>query len=154
MNKKKIIIIISVILLILLAGIISLINKSKNPDTHKQEREELRSELNQVDTIDECKFISEQIVKLGPDCDVSGTLYTWLCFPLGQFYRDYMISCISSIAVRQNNKDLCFNKEINEEMCVKWAELAEFPFDEPSSECVKAVEEKCLSAFISKSKEE
>ncbi|MDI3544066.1 MAG: hypothetical protein PWQ28_347 [Candidatus Woesearchaeota archaeon] len=148
MSKKRIISITSIIILIL---VVSLIIKNKNPDTHKQERERLLAELNEADTIEECKSISEQIVKLGPEC--SKSFNTWSCMDLGQFYRHYMISCISSIAVRQDNQDLCSNKEINEEMCVRWAELAEFDFDEPSPECVNFVEEECLLAFISKSKE-
>lgn len=152
MNKKITILIIFIILLILLVSVILFINKNRNPDTHKQEREKLLLELNEIDTIDNCKFISEQIVNLGPDC--SKSFNTWLCMDLGQFYRNYMISCISSIAIRQNNQDLCLNREINEEMCVKWEELAEFTFDEPSPECVDFVEEECLLAFISKSTED
>lgn len=145
MNKKRIIIITSIIIIIL---VVILIIKNKNPDTHKQERERLLEELNEADTIEECKSISEQIVNLGPECYES--FNTWICMDLGQFYREYMISCISSIAVRQNNQDLCLNKEINEDICVRWAE---FDFDEPSPACVNFVEEECLFSFISKSNE-
>jgi len=144
MNKKNILTLFFISLILLIT--LGILFKSGwiNLDFHKQEREELLSELTEVDTIEKCKSISEKIVKLGPIC--SGDI----CMPSGQFYRDYMISCIISIAVRQNNQNLCLDKKTNEDMCVEWVKLAEFPFDEPSPECVRFVEKECLLRFLSK----
>ena len=61
-----------------------------------------------------------------------------------------MISCISSIAVRENNQQLCFDKEINEEICMKQIDLAGFSFDEISPECISYVEKSCIFSFASK----
>lgn len=139
MDKKIMILIISIIILILLVSLII-------TETHKQKRERLFLELKEADTIEECKSISEQIVNLGHECFRS--FDTWQCADLSQFYGDFMIDCISHLAVRQNNPDLCFNEEINEEICGRWED-----FDISSLECVDVVEELCLISFILRSNE-
>ncbi len=144
-KKKKLWVAIVVAVFILFFTLIlinSIISK-----IHKEERKKLFSELIVAESIDECKSISEQIIKVGPQC--SG----YVCVNSGEFYRDYVPGCISSIAVRQNNQDLCSDEKTNEEIDRRWGELVGFPSDkleEFLSEGINLVEETCLLAFISK----
>lgn len=149
MNTKIIIIILVLICVFVIFGYKTNIIGDKNPDIHAKEREKLSLELTTANSIDECKIISEQIVKLGPQC--SRSFETWMCFDLGQFYRDYMVSCISNMAIKENNQKLCINQSVNEEICIRWAELADFPFDEPSKECLYFVEKECIFSLASDS---
>lgn len=138
---------------------ISLIFLIINSNSYKNQRKnQLRLKLTEAKDVEECKYISEKIVELGPECYRS--FGTWHCTNLVYYSRD-MISCISSVAVSQNNQSLCSNNELNKEICVKSAELfresssgfgfdiANFSFTE-SQECINSVEKSCILSFASK----
>jgi hypothetical protein len=136
-----------IVLVIIVTGIFFVYVKSNDPD--KQEREKLRLELKNANNIDECKNITEKIIKLKPE--YSGD--SWI--EQDQFYGNYVAGCISGIAIKQNNQALCSDKKTNEEICTRAFEVMGFSLDEHSAEiCINEREKDCLLGFLKKAEKD
>ena len=143
MNRKtKFIIIFSLLLTALL--IIFVIFMSYNPQGRK--RNKVEAKLYKANSIEECKKNATERMQLDPAClrDQNPNLP---CIEYGEYYDEYMSLCMGNLALRKNDKNICFNKKLNEEICTKWSGLAEYQSNDYITKCVKSVETKCTSFF-------
>lgn len=120
-----------------------------NPDTNEDERAKLFLKLVNADSISSCFSIAHDMANLGPSC--SESFGSFLCHNSGQEYRDYMISCIGNLAVRQGKKELCADGDLTDTICKEWGKLMltqeNLKLDEPSPECVKFIRDSCILSF-------
>lgn len=100
-------------------------------------------EMDQANTIHECKRISKQILKLGAECSLS--FNKQICIR----GSDYTGLCNGKVAAKQNNQNLCFNKIRNIGICIKQGLLSIMGL--PS--CIDYVEKECFFEFISEANE-
>jgi len=109
-------------ILFLFVVVLIIVGCARYEDVNQYEREQLFLELWEAKTVDECHSIMNRIVELGPACQTSIRNITECAYP-SSWYQDMMISCISTIAVKQNNQQLCEDEEVVKNLCNRWPEV-------------------------------
>jgi len=160
---KQFAVIIPIIFIIIVSGC-----AVQDQSLHTEEYETYRDELSESDTIEECKENSEKLARLGcyRSCTNVVPLGPPFCVQSGLFYSDEFSYCLSHLAIKEQDINICKDKELAEEACnievEIYDELMEQAEKDPSSNichlrtdqkygrinCSSMVLDECLMSFI------
>jgi hypothetical protein len=122
-------------------------------DLYKKEREVLYPKLQLAITFEECKNVVKQLITLGPlDCRMvpnavigsSGPFEGCSCTNMYS-YKELMSECLSSIALKNNNFNLCLDNK--QRICQEEKKLGS---SQKTESCEYNFENDCLLNYLSK----